>query len=244
MDNLIFGLRPVFEAVKAGKDIDKVLVKNNLTGDVAGHLLQEIRRRGIPLQYVPNEKLNRLCTKNHQGVVAYIAPIAYQNLEAVLNNVRAAGRPPLLVMLDGITDVRNFGAIARTCECAGVDAIIIPTQNSVRINDDAIKTSAGALYNIAVCRETDLVDCVLLLQQSDINVVAITEKAPCDIYSTNLCAPTTLVFGAEDNGISNRLLKRIHTKAKLPMTGKTESLNVSVAAAVAVYETMRQRKYH
>jgi 23S rRNA (guanosine2251-2'-O)-methyltransferase len=241
MDNYIFGLRPVIEALKAGQEIDKVMIKNNLSGELSSELMTALRKSGVQIQYVPQEKLDKVCDKNHQGVIAYISPVAYQNLEEVVTAVFEAGKVPLIVLLDSITDVRNFGAIARTCECAGVDAIVIPSSNSVRITEDAIKTSAGALYNIPVCREANLVDSIMLLDQLGIVVVAITEKAERSLYEVDFTEPTAIVLGAEDTGISSSILKRSSKKAKIPMVGKTESLNVSVSAALAVYEAVRQR---
>ncbi|MDD3739873.1 MAG: 23S rRNA (guanosine(2251)-2'-O)-methyltransferase RlmB [Bacteroidales bacterium] len=241
MDNNIFGLRPVIEAIKAGKEIDKIFVKNGLNGVLATELFREIKQRNISMQYVPLEKLDKLSNKNHQGVVAVISPVAYHDLEEVVEKSLESGKVPLLVILDNITDVRNFGAIARTCECAGVDAIIIPVANSVRITEDAIKTSAGALYNIPVCRVDNIIDAILLLQQLGIEVVAISEKSERMIYETDLKGPTALILGSEESGISYSVLKRANIKAKIPMFGKTESLNVSVSAAIGVYEVIRQR---
>lgn len=241
MDNYIFGLRPVLEAIKVGKEIDKIMVRNNLSGDIAAETLTEIRKHDIQIQYVPQERLDKVCDQNHQGIIAYVSPIAYRNTEEVIIEVKGQGKIPLIVILDGITDVRNFGAIARTCECAGVNAIIIPSQGSVRITEDAIKTSAGALYNIPVCKENNLVDVILLLNQMEIEVIAITEKAERNIYELELTEPCALILGSEDRGISPTLIKRSGKKAKIPMTGKTESLNVSVSAALVVYEAIRQR---
>lgn len=241
MDNYIFGLRPVYEAIKAGKEIDKVMLKNNLMGELSGELISELRKKGIHMQYVPQEKLDKVCNKNHQGVIAFISPVSYHNLEEVVSDVFEDGRTPLIVLLDSITDVRNFGAIARTCECAGADAIVIPSSNSVRITEDAIKTSAGALYNIPVCREANLVDSILLLNQMGVEVAAITEKAERSLFELDMTVPLAIVLGSEDTGISVSVLKRCGKKAKIPMVGKTESLNVSVSAALAVYEAVRQR---
>lgn len=177
MENFIFGLHPVNEAIKSGKEIDKVLVKKNLTGNIALKLVSEIRQQGITIQYVPQEKLDKICKHNHQGIIAYVSPIKYQNLEEVIIKIQDENKTPLIIILDGVTDVRNFGAIARSCECAGASAIVIPTSGSVRISDEAIKTSAGALYNIPICKVENLIDAVLLLNQMNIEVVAVTEKA-------------------------------------------------------------------
>jgi len=241
MSDFIFGIRPVLEAIRAGKEIDRVLVRQNMTGDLSVELMAELRRNKLNIQYVPAEKLDKITNRNHQGVVAYISPVSYQNLENVVMAAFDEGRVPVVVILDGITDVRNFGAIARTCECAGVTAIVIPETNSVRISEDAIKTSAGALYNIPVCREKNLVDAVLFLQQSGFTVLAATEKTENVVYKEDFSAPVAIVMGAEDVGVSKTLQKRADRLVKIPMYGKTESLNVSVSTAIVVYEIVRQR---
>ncbi|MDL2262227.1 23S rRNA (guanosine(2251)-2'-O)-methyltransferase RlmB [Bacteroidales bacterium OttesenSCG-928-I21] len=243
MSNIIFGIRPILEALKAQKDIEKVLVTKNPIGELAGELFSELRKKNIPIQYVPIEKINKITTNNHQGVVAYISPVSYHDIEDIVSSAFESGETPLVVILDSITDVRNFGALARTCECAGVHAIVIPKKNSVSISEDAIKTSAGALFNIPICRVDNLVDTVLLLQQMGLLVLASTEKAYNNIYDHDLKQPTAIILGSEDVGISNQLLKRADHLVKIPMYGKTESLNVSVSAAIIVYEIIRQRKF-
>ena len=240
--NIIFGIRAVLEAIKANQEIDKILVNNKLSGELAGELFAEVRKNNIFVQNVPAEKINSITKSNHQGVVAYISPIQYSDIETVIQNLQESKKNPLFVILDQITDVRNFGAIARTCECANVDAIIIPKHGSVRITEDAIKTSAGALFNIPVCRVNNLTDAVFLLKQYDIRIVAVTEKTNNEIYTCDLTQATALIFGSEDLGISKQLLKNSDTQVKIPMFGKTDSLNVSVSAAIAVYECVRQRK--
>lgn len=241
MENFIFGLHPINEAIKTGKEINKVLVKNNLSTSTAQELIAEIRRKGINIQYVPQEKLDKICKHKHQGIIAYISPIKYQNLEEIIIKTQNENKLPLILILDGITDVRNFGAIARTGECAGISAIVIPSSGSAKISEEAIKTSAGALYNIPICKMDNLVDTVLLLNQMDIEVIAITEKAERLIYELDLTIPCALILGSEDKGISNTLIKRADKKAKIPMYGKTSSLNVSVSAALVIYEAIRQR---
>jgi len=245
MENYIFGIRPILEALKSGNSssIDKILVSKTLTGELASELFKELRKNNINIQYVPVEKINTITNKNHQGVLAYISPIEYQDIETVVSKTFETGRLPLIVILDSITDVRNFGAIARSCECAGVNAIIIPSRNNAKINEDAIKTSSGALFNIPVCKVDNLVDSILLLQQMGLTVFAVSEKTNTLIYDENFTQPTALIFGSEDTGISNQLLKRANNTVKIPMTGKTESLNVSVSAAIAIYEVIRQRNY-
>ncbi len=241
MDNFIFGIRPIIEALKSGQEIDKVLIKKGLVGSLAGELFVELRKRNIRVQHVPAEKIDKISPANNQGVVAYLSPVTYQDIEDVIEKVIDEKRKPLILILDGITDVRNFGAIARTAECMGVDAIVIPTTNSVRITEDAIKTSAGALYNIPVCKVDNLIDVVLLLQQLEINVIAATEKSDIDISEADLVQATAIVMGSEDRGVSPQLLKRVNKSYKVPIVGKTESLNVSVAAAMFIYESVRQR---
>ena len=241
MSDFIFGIRPVLEAIRAGQEIDRVLVRQNMTGDLAVELMAELRKNKLNIQYVPAEKLDKITRRNHQGVVAYISPVSYQSLENVVMSAFEEGRTPIVVILDGITDVRNFGAIARTCECAGVTAIVIPETNSARITEDAIKTSAGALYNIPVCREKNLVDSVLFLQQSGFKVYAATEKTENVVYNEDFSHPTALIMGAEDLGVSKTMQKRADKLIKIPMFGKTESLNVSVSTAVLVYEVVRQQ---
>ena len=241
MSDFIFGIRPVLEAIRAGKEIDKVLVRQNMTGDLSVELMTELRRNKLNIQYVPAEKLDKITNRNHQGVVAYISPVSYANLENVVMSAFDEGKSPIVVLLDGITDVRNFGAIARTCECAGVTAIVIPETNSARITEDAIKTSAGALYNIPVCREKNLVDTVLFLQQSGFKVYAATEQAEKNVYDEAFSSPTALIMGAEDVDVSKPMQKRADKLIKIPMYGKTESLNVSVSTAVMVYEVVRQQ---
>lgn len=242
-NNYIFGLRPVIEAIRAGKEIEKVIVKNNLVGELYGELFAELRKHNITTQRVPAEKLDKITTKNHQGVVAYISPISYQNLEKIATEAVENKKKPLIVILDSLTDVRNFGAIARTCECAGVDAIVVPETNSVRITEDAIKTSAGAMYNIPICKEKNLVDSVLLLQQMGFTVCAATEKTENSLYAQDFDKPIAIIMGSEDLGVSKQLLKRCDAQIRIPMYGKTESLNVSVSTAVIIYEIIRQRNF-
>ena len=238
---MIFGIRAVIEALQAGKDIDKVLVKKELQGDLAKELFAALKGTLIPVQKVPVERLNRITRKNHQGVVAYISAVTYQRVEDWVPFLFEQGKSPLLVMLDGITDVRNFGAIARTCECAAVDAIIIPNKNSVSVNADAVKTSAGALHTLPVCREQSLHNCVSYLQKCGIRVVAASEHATHAYTDATFTEPTAIVMGAEDVGVSPDILRICNDTVSIPICGKIESLNVSVAAGIVVYEAVRQR---
>ena len=238
---MIFGIRAVIEAVQAGKDIDKILIRRDMTSDLSKELFMAIENRIIPVQKVPLEKLNRITTKNHQGVIAFISPIVFQRIEDIIPQVYEAGRNPFVVVLDGVTDVRNFGAIARTCECAGVDAIVIPARGGAAINADAVKTSAGALMTIPVCREENLRNALKFLIDSGLKLVAATEKA-ADIYTqTTYTDPVVILMGSEDEGIAPEHLRLCDSLVQIPIAGKIESLNVSVAAGILIYETVRQR---
>lgn len=240
-ENGIFGLRPVMEAIEAGKTIDKLFVQKGLQSELFSELRKLINLYKIPVQYVPVEKLNRLTRKNHQGVFAFISPIDFHQIDNLLPLIYEQGKIPFLLILDRISDVRNFGAIARTAECVGVDAIIIPQKGSASINADAVKTSTGALYNIAICKENNLKKTIQLLQNSGIQIVSATEKAVNYIYDADFSKPLAIVMGSEEDGISNEILKSSDQIVKLPMFGKTSSLNVSVASGVFLYEVVRQR---
>ena len=238
---MIFGLRAVIEAAQAGKDIDRVLVKRELQGELFRELQDVMALHEIPVQKVPLERINRFTRKNHQGVLAFISAVTYQKIENIIPILYEEGKNPFIVILDGITDVRNFGAIARTCEVVGVDAIVLPARGSVRVNADAIKTSAGALHTIPVCREQNLKDAVQFLKDSGIKVVAATERAAENYTSSTYTDPVAILMGAEDVGISPELLKISDDLVRLPVFGTIESLNVSVAAGVMLYEVVRQR---
>ena len=239
--NGIFGLRPVIEAIEAGKTIDKLFVQKGLQGEIFSELRKLISEYEIPTQYVPVEKLNRLTRKNHQGVFAFLSPIEFHSIENLLPQLYEQGKTPFLLILDRVSDVRNFGAIARTAECVGVDAIIIPQKGSASVNADAVKTSTGALYNIPVCKEPNLRKVFQYLKQSGIQIVSATEKASDFIYDADYTVPTAIVMGSEEDGISDDLIKISDHIVKLPMFGKTSSLNVSVACGVFLYEVVRQR---
>lgn len=240
-NEMIFGIRAVIEAVEAGKEIDKVLVKKELQGDLAKELFSVLKDAGVLIQKVPVERLNRITRKNHQGVVAFISSVTYQSLENLIPGLYEEGKVPLLVVLDGITDVRNFGAIARTCECAGVHAIVIPQRGSVTVNADAVKTSAGALHTLPVCRVRNLYEALRFLQNSGIRLVAATEKADQSYTEVSYTDPTAIILGAEDTGISADSLRICDQMVKIPQFGTIGSLNVSVAAGVMIYEAIRQR---
>jgi 23S rRNA (guanosine2251-2'-O)-methyltransferase len=239
---MLFGIRATMEAIKSGKEIEKVLIRKGLTGRLYQDLFDLIRDENVEYQFVPAEKINSLNQKNNQGVVTLVAPIAYQEVEDVVPQIMAEGRTPLILILDQITDVRNFGAIARSAECAGVDAIIIPFKNSAKITPDSIKTSAGALYQIPVCRVQNLKTLVRSLKKEGIRIVASTEKAEQFYTEADFTLATAIIMGSEDTGIDEALLRLADEKVKVPILGQIESLNVSVAASLMVYEAVRQRK--
>lgn len=239
--NLIYGLRPVLEAIQAGKDIDKIFVQRDSRSAQINELLHTARQSQVPVSYVPGEKLNRFTRQNHQGVVCLLSPIQYTSLEMVLPVVFEKGYTPLILILDRVTDVRNFGAICRSAECAGVHAVVVPSKESAQINSDAVKASAGAVFNIPICREESLKKTVQFLKNSGLQVIACTEKAEKYIFENDFSLPTALILGSEEDGISNELLLKSDYLARIPMSGKTASLNVSVAAGIILYEAMRQR---
>lgn len=237
----IFGIRAVIEAAEAGKEIDKVMVRNDLKGELARELMQVLKERRVPIQKVPAEKIDRITRKNHQGVLAILSAVTYQSLSAIVPAIYEEGRMPFIVLLDGITDVRNFGAIARTCECAGVDALVIPRRGSVGVNGDAMKTSAGALNYLPVCRETSILNAVKFLKDCGVTVVAASEKSDLNYTRADLTGPVAIVMGAEDVGISEDVLRFCDRMVAIPQAGQIGSLNVSVAAGVMIYEVVRQR---
>ncbi len=237
----IFGLRAVIEAIREGKPIDKLYIKKDLGGELASELFALMREHHIVGLRVPVERLNRITRRNHQGVVAILAAVAYHNLGHLVSGLYDEGVLPFVVVLDGITDVRNFGAIARTAECCGVNAIVVPERGSVSVGGDAVKTSAGALLTLPVCRERSLVSAVRYLKDSGFKVVAVSEKAQINYTLGDYTGPTALVMGAEDVGISAPVLELCDTHVSIPMFGHIGSLNVSVAAGVMMYEVVRQR---
>ena len=238
----IFGLRAIIEAIEAGRDIDKILVRKELNGDLAKELLSKAREYGVLIKYVPVEKLNRITMKNHQGAIAILSAVPYQSLDNLIPSLYEEGKTPMMVVLDGVTDIRNFGAIARTACCAGVDAIVIPSHNSVSITADAVKTSAGALFHIPVCRERSTLEAVRKLKDNGYRIVAATEKGASDYTLTDFTVPVAIVMGAEETGISNDVLRLADDLAAIPIFGEIGSLNVSVAAGVMIYEAVRQRR--
>lgn len=241
-ENIIYGIRPIIEAVKSGKEIDKILIQTGLNNELYFQLRKLINEFKIPFQYVPVNKLNRITSKNHQGVICFISNIVYFNIENLLPGIYEDGKLPLLLILDRITDVRNMGAIARTAECTGVDAIIIPEKGSAQINSETIKASAGSLYKIPVCRCKNLKNTIEYLKESGVQIIAATEKADNYYTSADFTKPTVIIMGSEENGVSGEYLKRSDLKVKIPILGDIESLNVSVATGVILYEAVNQRK--
>lgn len=240
-NEMIFGIRAVIEAVEAGKDIDKILIKKDLQSDLAQELFAAVRGRNIVVQKVPIEKINRMSRKNHQGVLAFISAVTYQHLDDIVPGLYEEGKNPFIILLDGITDVRNFGAIARTCECTGVNAIVIPERGSVSVNADAVKTSAGALLHLPVCRESSVFEAVRFLKNSGFRTIAASEKAVVNYTDIDYTVPVAIVMGAEDTGVSKEVLRLCDDMVALPQMGVIGSLNVSVAAGVMMYEVVRQR---
>ena len=240
-NNQVFGRHPVIEAINSGKTIDKVLLQQDAAGEMAREIRKLCKEKFIPLQMVPKERLNRFVRGNHQGVMCWLSLIEYQKLEDVLPAIYERSETPLILLLDGVTDVRNFGAIARSAEVLGAHAIVIPRKKSAQITPDAIKTSAGALFEIPVCREPSIIASIGFLQQSGVQVFASDLKARRDMKEVDFSVPCALVIGAEDRGVSRSLLQVVDKTFIIPQSGKTDSLNVSVATGIMLYEVMRQR---
>lgn len=240
-NDYIFGIRPVMEAIEAGKDIDKILVKKDLEGDLIKELYDLVKRYRIFIQRVPLEKINRITRKNHQGVLAILSSVTYSNLSNVMPDIYEAGKMPFLVALDGITDVRNFGAIARTCECAGVDAIVIPERHSVSVSGDAMKTSAGALNYLQVCREHSMQGALNYLKNNGCKIVGASGKTQKLYTEVDYTVPTVIVMGSEDTGMQPEVEVVCDELVTIPEYGQINSLNVSVAAGIIMYEVVRQR---
>jgi 23S rRNA (guanosine2251-2'-O)-methyltransferase len=240
-NNLLAGVNACVEAMKEGREMERLFIKKGSRGDNLSELLSMARERGIPISYVPIEKLDRLTRVNHQGVVGVASLIEYGILEDLIPFLYEQGKDPLILVLDRVTDVRNFGAICRTAECMGVDAVVIPDKEAAQVNVEAMKTSAGALNRIPVCRVQDLKKSIKFLQNSGLKVVAASEKGSEAVYKTELIGPLTVVMGSEEDGVSDALIRTADLLLSIPMPGKTDSLNVSVAAGMFLYEVARQR---
>lgn len=239
-NNLVYGIRPTIEAIKAGKEVDKLFLQTGLKGELIPELRKLMGDHGIPFQYVPIEKLNRLTRGNHQGVVCYISEVTYYPLDSLLMSVFERGETPLFIILDRITDVRNMGAIARSAVCAGAHGLIIPDRGGAPVNADAVKTSAGALNIIPVHKSPNLKTTIEYLKQSGLRIVSVTEKAKNHYFNASLTGPLALIMGSEEDGVSGEYLSRSDEMIKIPMTGEISSLNVSVAAGIVLFEVVRQ----
>ncbi|MBN2668491.1 MAG: 23S rRNA (guanosine(2251)-2'-O)-methyltransferase RlmB [Bacteroidales bacterium] len=240
-NDFIYGLNPVLEALDGNQNIDKILIRRGKNEDIVHQIKQLAKEHRVPFSLVPDEKLDRLTKKNHQGVIAFISPIPFYQIDDLMPQIFEEGRLPLIMILDGITDVRNFGAIARTCYSAGFDAIIIPSQGFARVSEDAVKTSAGALLKIPVCRTHHLADTIRYLQNSGVSVVAASEKAEQYYFNHDFSSPVAIVMGAEDVGVSEAAIRQADAMLKIPMANAFNSLNVSVAAGILAFEAVKQR---
>lgn len=240
---LVFGTRAIIETILAGQTVEKVLIAKTIRAPLHQDLFSLVREKNIPYSYVPKVKINKLTSKNHQGVVAYLSPIVFASLSRIVQTCYEQGKHPLILLLDGITDVRNFGAIVRTATCTAVDAIVIPSRRSAAVGGAAMKTSAGALAHLPICRVDNLKEAMHYLQASGLQVIACHEKADSTLYQTNLDIPLAILLGAEDQGISPQHLKMANKQMQIPIWGPITSLNVATAAAVVLYEHVRQQKF-
>lgn len=239
--DMLFGRRPIIEAIKAEKTFDKLFIQKSLSGELATELINTAKEYKVVITRVPPEKLDRLTRKNHQGAVGFISPIEFGNIDQIIDSCFSNGKDPLILMLDRITDVRNFGAIVRTAEASGVDAIIVPSRGAAQISGDAMKTSAGALSIVPICRTNNSEALLKSIKNMGLQLIACTEKTNETIFSHSYTAPTVIIMGSEESGISQELLKIADARAKIPMLGTIGSLNVSTSAGVILYEVIRQR---
>lgn len=237
----IFGVHAVTEAILSGREFERVLLKRNSENPRIRELQKTLSEKSIPFSFVPEAKLNREAGEKHQGVIAFCALVEYGNIEEVIAAAFERGENPLILILDGITDVRNLGGIARTAECMGVHAIVVPDAGSAQINGETMKISSGALHNITVCRTKSIVKTIEFLQNSGVTLVGASEKAEAAIYEFNFCHPVAIVMGSEDNGLSHASIRKVTHLLKIPLAGSTSSLNVSVACGMILYECARQR---
>lgn len=240
-DSFIFGIRPIEEAFESGKEVDKLLVQKGLFSDGIKEIISRAKENDVYVQFVPIEKLNRVTRKNHQGIIAYMSLIEYQPIENILPMIYERGETPFILILDRITDIRNIGAIARTAECTGVHVILVPAQNSAKINAEAVKSSAGAILRIPIARSFNLKDDIELLKQSGLQIIGISEKTDNEYTNNDFTIPTAIIMGSEDDGISGEYLKQCDSFGKITMVGHTPSLNVSVATGVVLFEALKQK---
>jgi len=238
---MVYGIHPVMEALDAGRELEKVFVQRGAGSEAFRDMVKLLRQYDVPIQVVPPEKLNKLTRKNHQGVVAYISPVTFYNIEDIVPGLYEEGKTPFLLIFDRITDVRNFGALLRTAESAGVDAVVIPAKGSAQLNSGTIKSSAGAIYKIPICRAHNLKEVIGFLKNSGVTIAAATEKTDKLHFETNLTGPLAIIMGSEGEGVSGEYLKKADLHLRIPMLGEIESLNVSVAGGVLMYEVVRQR---
>jgi 23S rRNA (guanosine2251-2'-O)-methyltransferase len=239
--DMIYGTRAVIEAIRAGREVEKIMVQTGLSNDLIKELLAIAKEHQVPVIQTHADKLKRLSSKNHQGVISFLSSVTYASLDNIIHKAYSEGRDPFVLLLDRVTDVRNFGAIARTAECAGIDAIVISEKGNAPITSDAMKTSAGALSHLPVCREKDLKTTLKFLRENGIRIIACTEKAGDYLYKLNLTGPIAIIMGSEEDGISDVLIRDADDLASIPLKGEIGSLNVSVAAGIALYEVVRQR---
>ena len=240
-ENKIFGIYPILEALKAAVVIDKLYVQKDIQNPKIEGIVKDAEKAGVTINSVPIEKLNRLTQGNHQGLVAITSPISFPSLEETVERILETKKTPLFIILDQISDVRNFGAILRTAECTGVDAVIIQKKGGAPVSGDAVKTSAGAIFNIPICKVDHIKDAIFYLQGSGITTLAATEKSDETIYSKDLTKPLALILGSEGKGVSKSVLSLVDEAASLPLLGTINSLNVSVACGAFLYEVVRQR---
>jgi 23S rRNA (guanosine2251-2'-O)-methyltransferase len=240
---MIYGTRAVMEAIRASRDIETILIQKGVNNDLVHELIGVAKKGGLPVSYVPEQKLASLSKKNHQGVIALLSSVHFESLENIVHRVFSEGLEPFILLLDRVTDVRNFGAIVRTAETAGIQAIVIPEKGSAPISADAMKTSAGALNHVPVCRVKNLKQTIRDLKNSGVKIVACTEHTSTIIFNTDLTGPLALIMGSEEDGVSTELLKEADQLGKIPMAGKIGSLNVSVSAGIALYEAVRQKGF-
>lgn len=241
-DDYIYGTHPILEAFDSGKEIDKLIIQKGLHGDSIRDIIHKAKQTDTPYQFVPIEKLNRVTRKSHQGIIAFVSQVEYQQLEQILPLVYEQGETPLILLLDRITDIRNIGAIARTAECTGVHAIVVPAQNSARINADAVKSSAGAILRVPIVRSFNLKDSIHFLKNSGLQVFAASEKSSDNYDAVDYSTPSAIIMGSEEDGVSGEYLKLCDHTVKIPMVGEIASLNVSVAAGVLLFEALKQRR--
>lgn len=241
--DLIFGIQPLLEALRSSREIDKVFIQRELSSSPKiQEILQLAKKRNLYVARVPLAKLNKITRKNHQGALAFLSVVNFVALANVIPAVFEAGKNPLILVLDRITDVRNFGAICRSAECAGVHAVVIPKKGAVPINQDAMKTSSGALNYLPICKEDELKRTLLFLKNSGLQLIACSEKTETSIYDCDYSSPTAIVMGSEEDGIRPELIDLCDQVARIPLLGEVSSLNVSVATGVIVYEAIRQRQ--